>query len=72
MTNHPSNDPTQGDLSQGTADRRNSAGKPGATDQKAKNPGATQAGNTAHQRQGGGPEDRPGSDPKNPGDFGHH
>lgn len=21
---------------------------------------------------GGGPQDRPGSDPKNPGDFGHH
>jgi hypothetical protein len=64
MTNHQSSDPTQGDLSQGTADRRNSADKAGTTDPRAQNANATKASE--------GAENRPGSDPKNPGDFGHH
>jgi hypothetical protein len=72
MTNPQSSDPTQGDLSQGTADRRNSSDKAGTSGRRGKNAEATKAGNAAPERGGGGPENRPGSDPKNPGDFGHH
>jgi hypothetical protein len=62
MTNPQQTDPSQGDLSQGTADRRNSADQSGAAGGRARNTDAPKAGKAV---------DRPGSDPKNPGDFGH-
>jgi hypothetical protein len=76
MINQQPTDPTQGDLSPGSADRRNSTDGPKKTSKtqhkggKAKGTG-TEA-SESHGDNHAGPEARPGSDPKNPGDFGHH
>jgi hypothetical protein len=69
-------DTTQGDLSQGAADGRNAADtakerrKPPRTGPNTKAAGAKPRQSGEADR--AGPEDRPGSNPKNPGDFGHH
>jgi hypothetical protein len=63
MINQQPTDKTQGDLSQGSADSRNRAENPKKTSK------------THHQggkAKGTRTEARPGSNPKNPGDFGHH
>jgi len=59
MANRQQTDPTAAIPGKG-----NPASKPQET-QPSKRKGG-------HEDAAGGPEARPGSDPKNPGDFGHH
>lgn len=76
MINQQPTDTTQGDLSQGTPGSRNSADSQKKTSKMQPKAGkATRTGaepGESHGDNRAGPEGRPGADPKNPGDFGHH
>jgi hypothetical protein len=76
MINQQPTDRTQGDLSQGTSDSRNSAESQKKTSKiQPKGGKARGTGTEAGESRGddrAGREARPGTDPKNPGDFGHH
>jgi hypothetical protein len=75
MVNPQHTDAAKGDLGQGktASDNSESAQKASKLARKRGTPEIAEGGpGKVDLADRGSPEDRPGSDPKNPGDFGHH